>query len=162
MNKINSNTKNIIIYALIVIMVLGGVFFTSELRKQEEVEVKKEYSPYNELTLAGYLDVIKNEQLTVIYVGNETCAACALFDPVMKEIISEHRINVYHLNLARVTTQTDANKIYESYEDFKDNGINTPTMLIVEKGKVIAAQIGAKTKETTLEFFKTNKVIQGE
>ncbi len=157
--KINDKVKNIIIVVLVLLIVFGGSFFASELRQPDE-EVTTEYSVYNELTLNGYLDLVKSDKLTVIYVGNETCVACATFDPILKPIVEENNIVIYHLNLARVKTQTDANKVYESYDDFKENGINTPTLLIVKGGKVIAAQVGAKTTDVTTEFFKTNNIIK--
>jgi len=144
--------KKMIIFTVILSVIaiaLIGVFAVIELRENgiigslESKEIMKEFDKvYN-----------KNEK-TVIFYSSSTCHYCELQKPVFETIVEDYDIKTYSI---------DSNELSSAQrkEVLKKLGIEhaTPTMVIVENGKVIASKVGYTEGSSLVDFLKDNKVV---
>lgn len=136
--------KKIIIMALSLICItLTGCSGSKDL-----VEID-----YNELA-----NKIENEESFVLYVGSSECSHCADYRPTLEKIIYEHKLDVYYINLAKLS---DAKR--KAVLD-KVDAEGTPMTVYIEKGKTKSEPRveGARDYDTTLEFFRELDLVKGE
>lgn len=108
---------------------------------------------YNELATK-----IENEESFVLYVGSSECSHCADYKPTLEKIIYKHNLDVYYINLAKLS----AAKRKAVLDKAEAQG--TPMTVYIEKGKTLSEPRveGARDYDTTLEFFKELKLVKGE
>lgn len=108
---------------------------------------------YNELATK-----IENEESFVLYVGSSECSHCADYKPTLEKIIYKHKLDVYYINLAKLS----AAKRKAVLDKVEAQG--TPMTVYIEKGKTLSEPRveGARDYDTTLEFFKELKLVKGE
>lgn len=101
---------------------------------------------------------IENEESFVLYVGSSECSHCADYKPTLEKIIYENKLDVYYINLAKLS---DAKR--KAVLD-KAEAEGTPMTVYIEKGKTKSEPRveGARDYDTTLEFFKELGLVEGE
>ena len=94
--------------------------------------------------------VKENKETFVLYVGSKTCSHCAEFKPKLEEVIDKYKLDVYYIDLANLSTSK-----YKAVMD-KINSEGTPTTVYIVDGKTEDDPriVGARDKETIIEFFK--------
>ena len=67
-------------------------------------------------------------------------------------------ITINYLNLDKLSEE-ELSSLYTSYQSFVDNGIGTPTLLLVSNSEVKMFKRGYTNKESLIELLKENKFI---
>lgn len=114
----------------------------------------KEKSLFNEIAVADYLEMIKEDNLVYIYVGSSSCPVCQQIEPRLGDIIDEFKITINHLNLAAFS-QNDYEDFINSHDILKGDW-GTPLLLIFNEGELQDHLIGYLGYETLREFFLHN------
>ena len=119
---------------------------------------------YPNLTITEYekfKEVYDSNQKSVIVLGQTSCGWCTRYKPVINEIAGEYQIPIYYININTYTSENYQNVVNSLSSYFKEHSSwGTPLTLIIENGSVVAAQSGYADKETTIEFYKANGIIQ--
>lgn len=134
-----------------VIIILVGMFsllLTGCTGSKELIDIS-----YDELATK-----IENKDSFVLYVGSSDCSHCSEFRPVLEEVITENKLDVYYINMAKLS-KSKYNAVMR-----KIDGRGTPTVVYLEKGKTKTSPRleGARNEEATIDFFKEINYIKGE
>lgn len=110
------------------------------------IEVK-----YNEL-----LTMLNNKESFILVLSQTTCGHCANYKPTLKELLSEHNLTAYYIevNLFSDSERSKMKKIF-NYEV-------TPTTIFIKDGKEIEGTrfTGNKDKKTIETFLREYKYIE--
>lgn len=90
----------------------------------------------------------------VIFYASSTCGYCDLQKPVLETIAEDYDVEYYSID-ASLLSNSQRNEIIEKL----DIEGATPTIAIVEKGKVVATQVGYTDGSGLVSFFKKNKIV---
>ena len=71
---------------------------------------------------------------------------------------ADKSITINYLNLDKLSEE-ELSSLYTSYQSFVDNGIGTPTLLLVSNSEVKMFKRGYTNKESLIELLKENKFI---
>ena len=84
-------------------------------------------------------DVINDDKPVFVDFWAEWCGPCRMVGPVVEELAGDYdgRINFVKVNVDK------ANELASKYNVF-----SIPTLLLLNKGEIIAQQVGAGSKET--------------
>ena len=84
-------------------------------------------------------DVISSDKPVFVDFWAEWCGPCRMVGPVVEELAGDYdgRINFVKVNVDK------ANELASKYNVF-----SIPTLLLLNKGEIIAQQVGAGSKET--------------
>jgi len=101
---------------------------------------------------------IENKESFVLYVGSSECSHCADYKPILEKVIYEHKLDVYYINLAKLS----GSKRQAVLDKIDAEG--TPMTVYLEKGKTKSSPRveGARDYDTILEFFKELNLVKGE
>ncbi len=171
--------KSATIVVLILIIVFGASYFTSELQECENGGSttttsdtsssstdttstssdipEDEQGDLNEIDIDEYLDLKKGSKASIIYIGRPTCHYCQQMEPIVKNIVYEYGIKVNYLNTDELDDEGQADLI-ES-DDYFSEGYGTPLLLVVKDDKIVDIQEGYTDKDTTVNFLKDNGFI---
>ena len=126
---------------VIVVLVLGIAFFAS---KDGGTTKPGEFI---DITLNEYLDRMKGEEKSIIYIARPTCSWCQKETPIIKKIIGEYDLKVYYLNTENFYDSSiqdyteDGYTFMASSEKYKD-GFGTPNTIIVQNGEIVDGAFG--------------------
>lgn len=135
--------KNATIIVLSLILVFSYAYFLPELKNCgsciEEVELTN-------ITMDDYRTLIASEEVSLIYLASPSCGYCQQQEPIMEELISEYDFEVNYLNTSSMSAE-EADEVYTLYgsvqeERYETEGLRTPTILIVQSGKLLDMQLG--------------------
>lgn len=119
-------------------------------------------SSYTSLSFIGYdkYDELYNgNEKFVVVLGQTGCGACSSFKPIINEIAKEKELTIYYVDMLKLEDD-GAYKLMNSLSYFDDlESWGTPLTLVIENKEVIASLRGSNTKDTTLEFFEENHLI---
>ena len=171
--------KSATIVVLILIIVFGASYFTSELQECENGGSttttsdtsssstdttstssdipEDEQGDLNEIDIDEYLDLKKGSKASIIYIGRPTCHYCQQMEPIVKNIVYEYGIKVNYLNTDELDDEGQADLI-ES-DDYFSEGYGTPLLLVVKDDEIVDIQEGLSDKDTTVNFLKDNGFI---
>lgn len=152
--------KSIVIIVLLCIVFFGGSFLFSELQyyKNNVNSVDEKTSSFVDIDIDRYLSLLNFSKLSFIYIGKDDCEYSNAQDSVLESLINDYNINVYHLNLSKIDSNS-VNSLYESYNEFVENGIGTPSLMLVQNGEVKAFKRGYTTYDNLLLFLEENSFI---
>lgn len=146
--------KSATIVILILIIVFGASYFTSELQACNNIETDMATSStgLNEISIDDYLSLKDGEEASIIYIARPTCSFCQQEEPIIEEIVSEYGVTVNYLNTDNLNNDglTD---LVQSDEYFSE-GFGTPLLMVVEKNEIKEVLEGLKDKDTIVDFFK--------
>jgi len=130
----------------ILIVLLLPVLFVVGCSNGKEEKAKKELQ---EITFEEYNTKINNEEDFVLYIGSTNCGHCSSFKPKLEEVINENNVDVYYLDISKITDQEYSklkNKVFLT---------GTPTTTYFVKGKYGADKIvGDKDKNEIVSFLE--------
>ena len=108
--------------------------------------------------LAEFNEKYENDGIQIILFASPTCKWCKKLVPILDEIAEENDLKYYYLDVTKLF-DNDYNEIISKL-DIEIDGI--PHLVVVKDKKVLGEQVGAETKENTIEFFKKYGVIEGD
>ncbi len=171
--------KSATIVVLVLIIVFGASYFTSELQECDNSGStttsstdnssssdttstnsdipEEEQEDLNDIGIDEYLDLKEGNEASIIYIARPTCHYCQEMEPIVKNIVYEYGITVNYLNTDELDDEGQA-KLIES-DDYFSEGYGTPLLLVVKDDEIVDIQEGLNDKETTVNFFKDNGFI---
>ena len=128
----------------------------NELHVQEE-EVSEtitlETAGFKKLSISEYLELIKSNEKNIILVARPTCGYCEKFSPILKKAADDMNISINYVNTDEFT-DVDWTTFSSSLEYLSTEEWGTPLTLIVQNGKLVAANNGYVELEQIKSFFK--------
>lgn len=115
-----------------------------------------------------YEELIYENKTNIVVIGASSCSNCIAFKPTINEVADEYDIVINYLDLDKVT-QDEKQSFYTSldnlgYDDpdyLNDGSFGTPTILIVENGKIKDYVIGRRTiSQLVREFTKLGLISE--
>ena len=118
---------------------------------------KKDENHIIEINYSNLKEKLNNKESFVLYIGNENCAHCQSYKPVLTSVLNDYDIDIYHLDNTKLTV--------DEYNEFKSilNVSGTPTIIFITDGEeetTLNRIVGEKTKQETIDRFKTNGYIK--
>lgn len=158
-NITKEKVQGIIIVILLLIIAFGGSYFASEVKKcGDNTETKA--VELTSISYKEYKEIKKQDELSIIYIARPGCSFCQQQQPIVKQIMQEYDITVNYLNTDDMT-QDEADELINSYDVFEGGkNFGTPTILLVQKNKIIDSVIGYTEKTSLLSFFEEHKIIE--
>ena len=157
--------KNTTIVVLVLIIVFGASYFTSELKECDNggsstTTSSTNKGDLNEIDIDEYLDLLKGDEASIIYVARPTCHYCQEMEPIVKNIVYEYGIEVNYLNTDELDDEGQADFI-ESNDYFdEEGGYGTPMLIVVKDDEFVDVLEGLTDKDTAVNFFKDNGLIE--
>ncbi len=136
---------------------LGLEDYLSSFENSEGYVEESGYSTlyYENIMVDDMKDLIKSETPVVVWFGNQTCSHCISFSKVLDESYWEY---YYDINYIDITTLSDSNLETLKLLDTKLDIEYTPTVVVLQNGKVKDIKIGTMDKEDYYEFLDDNGV----
>ena len=170
--------KNTTIVVLVLIIVFGASYFTSELKEcdnggsttttsstnnssNDSSDISEdEQGDLNEIGIDEYLDLLKGDEASIIYVARPTCHYCQEMEPIVKNIVYEYGIEVNYLNTDELDDEGQAEFIKSDDYFEEKGGYGTPMLIIVKDDEFVDVLEGLTDKDTAVNFFKDNGLIE--
>lgn len=174
--------KNTTIVVLVLIIVFGASYFTSELKECDNGGSstttsstdnsssndttstssdipEDEQGDLNEIDIDEYLDLLKGDEASIIYVARPTCHYCQEMEPIVKNIVYEYGVTVNYLNTDELDDEGQAEFIKSDDYFEEKGGYGTPMLIIVKDDEFVDVLEGLTDKDTVVKFFKDNGLI---
>jgi len=142
---------------VILVILIGGIVFAN----------KNEYSAAEEIpdmltaiTLDEFVDLYNGDDLVLLYVARPTCSYCTMFHPIVNEVIDEYDVPFYYYDIDTMSGD-DMETFIETATYFQD-GIGTPTTLLVQDGELVDVLAGYVEKDGLVSFLLENGMIEEE
>lgn len=134
----------------IAIIVLGALLLTV-------TGCLKKDSHLVEITLDEFKEKIANKESFPLFIGNDGCSHCVSYKPILKSVLEEYDITVYHLDNSKLSEK--------EYNEFKTylNISGTPTLAFIVDGDeetTLNRITGEASRNTTIQKFKNNGYIK--
>lgn len=150
-----------LIFMLVILIIIS--FMISEYKRKEDL--KKYYSidvldtsKYNKITTDDLLELISKNELSLIYIGKNNCDSCFKENDVLSELIEEYKIKINYLSIVKITPYIQYEKLAKLEKDF-ENGVSTPTLMLVKDNKIVMYKTGFISKDDLVKKLKDNKFI---
>lgn len=162
--KNTEKIKNVVIAVLVILLIALASYYSSELSYyKNNCTLKEEEStelPFlKSINMTEYVSLFKASELSFVYIGKDDCVYSQAENEVLKELKEEYKdITINYLNLDKLNEE-ELSSLYTSYQSFVDNGIGTPTLLLVSNSEVKMFKRGYTNKESLIELLKENKFI---
>jgi len=148
--------KNIVIIILSLIIVFGTAFIIPELK--ECGSCNKKQLELTAIDAEEYNTLLNGKEASLIYIASPTCGYCAQQEPIMKQLVNNYGVTVNYLNISALTNN-ESKEVYNTYsamqiKNYELDGVRTPTILIVQNGKVIDMNLGSMQLKDLLKFVK--------
>lgn len=121
---------------------------------EEDTSLALNYIDYKE-----YTNLISSKEKQIVVIGQSGCSACTSAKPNLYEVANEYDVKINYLNAAMLNEE-DSTSFQTSLTHFENNGISTPTMLIVSNKEVIDYLAGSADVDTYVEFLTDNGFIK--
>lgn len=130
-----------------------------EYLKENGVIEEEKALPLNYIGYQEYSSLITSNEKQLIVIAQSGCDGCLKARPVLYELADEYGIKINYLNVSMID-QTDAEGFQQSLTYFGENGISTPTMLVVQNSQVIDSLVGSVELNKYVEFLIKNGYIE--
>ena len=143
---------------------MDGVKTVEFLKKNKVLEEDATYKPEENLTFINfdkYKELVNEDSLNVIVIGQTTCSHCIAVKPVLNRVAGNNNITINYLNLTEMS-EGEYSELVESlksigYED-ADN-LGTPLTLITKNNHLEDAIEGENPPSFFTREFKKYGVI---
>lgn len=142
----------------------SGAFGTSNENDNNEEEEPLEYdvSSFKAVTHKEFIEDIKSEDYTVVYVGRSTCGYCAKFLPMMKQGQEEFGFKTLYYDITQVIDFAASTIIDQEAHDeivaiddfFSENFGATPMVAVFKDGKYVNGTVGYTDYATYAKFLE--------
>lgn len=127
------------------------------LKEQKLIEESASL-PVNYIDYADYEALIASDSNELVLIAQSGCSACTAAKPIIYDIAKSYDFKMNILNISNLS-EDEATEFQSSLDYFTNNGISTPTLLVVSNNEVVDAVQGATTKENYVSFLKEYKFI---
>lgn len=136
---------------------LGLEDYLSSFENDDDYVEKSGYSTlyYETITVDDMKDLIKSETPVVVWFGSQTCSYCASFSEVLNESYWDY---YYDINYIDVSTLSDSDLVTLKSLDDKLDIEYTPTVVVLQNGKVKDIKTVTMDKDVYYEFLDNNGV----
>ena len=110
------------------------------------------------ITISDYLEIIKEKEFNLMFIGSATCGYCTMFKPELETVLDSHDVNIYYIDLSTASNE-DLNKLYATDSYFTEEQWGTPLTFLYKNGKRIDVINGYVEAATVIQTLKENKVI---
>ena len=119
----------------------------------------KEKKDFIIIDVDKYLEILNNDQLSIVIVGRSGCEYCQIAEPILQKISKDYDLDINYLSVDTFDEE-DNDKFLESDSYFKEKGgVSTPTILIIKDKEIKTRLEGLYTTDDYIAFFKENSVI---
>ena len=115
------------------------------------------FKSYKEINYSEYKKMLDNNDTFVLYIGSKNCTHCKDFAPTLKKVIRKYDLDVKYIDISKLTNKENA--VLKN----KTRLQGTPTIVFVEKGKVLSGNHkvqGAVDEEEVIKVFKKQGYIK--
>jgi len=150
-----------ILYVLFILTLIAILsFMASDLKRKEELKNKYETHivKYNNISVDDYFELLDKEEVSLVYIGRDSCRFCMMQNAVLKNLIDNYKIKVNFINTNKLKDD-DISRIAKTYDDFKENGLGTPTVMLVGNKKIIMYKRGYIKEEELIKALKEYNYI---
>lgn len=163
MNLSKENIKSIIIGVLVCVIVFGGSYISSELSYYKKNCLNNKIdaastAKFNVIGISDYMSLFSSNDLTLIYIGKDDCTYSQAQDVVFESLVDKYDMKVNYLNLSTLDDSA-IEALYSSYDTFINDGLSTPTIMLVQNGEVKLFKKGYTSLENLITLLKENKFI---
>ncbi len=176
--------KSATIVVLVLVIVFGASYFASELQESDNNSTtttsstnnssnsssdttstssdipEDEQGDLNEIDIDEYLDLKEGSKASIIYVARPTCHYCQEMEPIVKNIVYEYGVTVNYLNTDELDDEGQAEFVKSDDYFDEQGGYGTPMLIIVKDDEFVDVLEGLSDKDTVVEFFKDNGLIE--
>lgn len=147
--------KNVVIIVLSLVIVFGIAFVVPELKNCSSC--KEEVKSITNISMDEYRTLLNGEEVSLIYIASPTCQHCMAQEPIMKRLVNEYDFAVNYLNVSSLTDE-EVDEVYKLYgaaqeEQYQLDGVRTPTMLLVQGGKLLDINLGEMPLNDLVAFI---------
>lgn len=90
----------------------------------------KKLTGYTEISYSEFNKLKEENKTFPLVIGSATCSACAMYKPVMEQFISNYQVEVYYIDLSKLSDEDYSKLKAEITFD------GTPTTVFYEDGKL--------------------------
>ncbi len=157
--KTNEIAKMIIVIAVLVALIvttfiIGITYNANKFMYQKHVGIK-------DTSVTEYLDIIDDNDISIIYIARPTCSFCKMFEPVLTSVLEKYKIGVEYVNVDNILTESEWNSFYNSNEYLKAGEWGTPTLIVFKNKEILNVNSGYVDEEALVKFLKDNELIKG-
>ena len=175
--------KSATIVVLVLVIVFGASYFASELQESDNNSTtttsstnnssnssdttstssdipEDEQGDLNEIDIDEYLDLKEGSKASIIYVARPTCHYCQEMEPIVKNIVYEYGVTVNYLNTDELDDEGQAEFVKSDDYFDEQGGYGTPMLIIVKDDEFVDVLEGLSDKDTVVDFFKDNGLIE--
>lgn len=158
-NMSKEKIQGIIIVILLLIIAFGGSYFASEIKNCSVNTENKEVELTN-ISYTEYKEIKEEDELSIIYIARPGCSYCQQQEPIVKEIMQEYDLTFNYMNTDDMSSE-ELEELINSYDTFEGgDNFGTPTILLVQKGKIVDSNIGYSEKEALVSFLTEHNLIE--
>ncbi len=128
------------------------------------------YTPEENLTFIEYdkfEELRKSKEPVAVTMGTSICNFCRTAKPIMSNIAKAYDIPLYYLTLTYLT-QDERTAVYEELEEMgydqedfvKEEKLVTPTIFILQNGKIVSYLGGLQNVSIYVQYFKDQHIIK--
>ena len=152
--------KSIVIVVLVCIVVIGGSYMSSELMYyKNNCIIKDNDAVFDSIDIRRYMSLMQFSNLSLIYIGRSDCEYSQAQNIVFEDVKKLYEnINIYYLEVDKLDDDS-IEVLYSSYDNFMKDGINTPTIMLVQSGEVKAFKKGYTSFDNLILFLEENNFI---
>lgn len=148
---------------------VDGPKFVEFLIKAGVLDEGSVYNPEKNITFIDYEEFkgIKEVKTpTVVAIGASTCTYCLSAKPIFSNLAKAYNIPIYYITLDYISVD-DRKSLYSDLKEMgfddenfvKSSKLSTPTIIVVDNGKITGYSIGLKNVTEYTKFFEKNNVI---
>jgi predicted bacteriocin transport accessory protein len=144
----------IIIYLIVLFyLIIVASSLISYYKGKKEVKKTEEVELYTEINLGEFLSLYYGKELSFIYIGSKDCSHCDTQNEIFKNTTASVNFTVFYLDIDKVSTSNIDEYIKPMHSDFMENGVSTPTLLLVSNGEVVMYKKGVTSELDILKLL---------
>lgn len=144
-------------YKILIIVVLAVAAFIGLSIFSEAKSTPKESGEISEGILS-WKEGVESEEYAITVISLSYCPHCKNYKPIISEIAEEYSLPLYWFDIDELS-KVDSSSLTDTYNFSKYDG-SSPYTAITSKGEVVNQTVGEMDKEATLDFLRTNGVIE--
>lgn len=110
------------------------------------------------VTIDEYLNLLKGDSYSIIYIGRPTCAHCQNEEPIMRYMVYKYDLKINYLNTDEL--DSDGQKKLQDSNEYFESGWGTPLILVVKDNKIVDKFEGETSIEDLTTMFKKYELIK--
>lgn len=129
--------------------------------KESGIISSKESLPVNYLTYSSYKNLLEQSGKQVVMIGDVGTTDSNSAQALIWTIAKENNVKINYL-MVNDLSETELTSFKNSLDFYSKDGntVTSPTMLIIEDGKVIKSLVDLQSSDSYVEFLKENDIIE--